>query len=276
MTTPWAYLDGEFLPEGEARISIADPALLYGRGLFETIRTYGGAPFRLAAHLDRLYAAAVELEITVRERRADFGPVIGSLTERAGLPDACVRITVTPAHTFATARALSMYPPGLYEAGARLVTWPHRRYSASPLVWLKTINYLEQLLARRYADARGAVDALILNEHGRVVEGSASNVLIVEAGGRVVTPPLSEGPLPGITRQVLLEILAEQGIPHAEEPFGPEALRAAREVLLSGSLKEVMPVAELDGAPVGGDRHFTVTRRLLEHYRGKVSAECGL
>ena len=275
MTIPWAYLDGEYLPEADARIAITDPALLHGRGLFETIRTYGGQPFRLAAHLDRLGRAAKALEIATREEREAFSPAVRDLVRRAGLPDAYVRITVTPEHTFITARALSMYPPELYARGAAIATWPHRRYSGSPLSGLKTINYLEHLMARRYAAARGAVDALVLNEHGRVVEGSASNVVIVAEDGRVLTPPLSEGPLSGITREVVLEVLRERDIPHAEEPFAPEALAAAQEIMLTGSLKEVMPVCELDGVPVGRDRDFTVTRRLLAHYREKVAAECG-
>ena len=143
MSIPWAYLDGDYLPEADARIAITDPALLHGRGLFETIRTYGGQPFRLAAHLDRLERAAKALEIAAREEREAFSPVVRDLVRRAGLPDAYVRITVTPEHTFITARALSMYPPELYARGAALSTWPHQRYSGSPLNGLKTINYLE-------------------------------------------------------------------------------------------------------------------------------------
>jgi branched-chain amino acid aminotransferase len=268
-----AYLDGQFMPEPDAHIAISDPALLYGLGLFESVRTYGGVPFRLPAHIERLLSGAAQLEIRPHETPAEIETMVAQLTARAALPDAYVRITVTPEHTFATAKPMTLYPANLYEQGAKIVVFPYARYSRSALAGLKTLNYLDHHLARRFANKEGAVDAIVLNENGRVAEASASNVFILYSG-RILTPPLSEGQLPGITRDVVLELLRKDGLPHAETPITTDMLRAADEIMLTGSLKEVMPIAWLGDQRVGKDASFPTARRLMRLYRNQVALEC--
>lgn len=276
------WLDGEVVAADEARVSALDRGLLYGDGVFETIRVYGGAPFRLGAHIDRLAAGARALGIRLTHSAEDLRVAVVETPAAGGLADAYVRITVTrgvggapgdlnstPAATvMILARPFHPHPPELAERGARAQLSTVRRNDTSPLCNLKTLNYLDNLLARAQAREAGFDEAIMLNTRGNVAEGTASNLFIVRAGD-ILTPPVSDGVLPGITRAAVMAIADAR-----EESFAPDDLLGADEAFLTNSLIEVLPLVGLDDAAIGPGVPGPVTLEIAAAYRSLVAAEC--
>lgn len=285
---PVVWLDGAFVPRAEAKVSIFDHGLLYGDGVFEGIRAYDGLVFRLDEHLERLWnsAAAIGLEIPIS--RAEMADVICDVLRRNGLRDGYVRPVVTrgvgdlgldprkcPRPTvFVAADRLTLFPPAFYKEGmdAAIVRTPRNHPAAIP-PHVKSLNYLNNILARIEVNRLGVGEGILLTHDGFVAEGTADNVFIVTAG-RLRTPPVEIGALPGITRRCLLECAAAEGIPAVEEPFRAEDLRAADECLLTGTGAEVVPVVRVDGRPVGDGRVGPITRRLTAAFRA-MTRTCG-
>lgn len=280
----WIFVNGEVVERSTARVSALDRGLLYGYGLFETMRSYGGRVFRLAEHYRRLCDGASRLAIAVPLSLDDVGEAVDAVLVRNHLADAYLRLTVTagtppnaagPAGDAAAvlvARPLTDYPPDLYRRGMAAVVSSIRRNETSPLTRVKSLNYLDSLLAREAARRRGADEAILLNTRGLVAEGSASNLFLVE-GGRLLTPSIESGALPGITRQAALELASAAGLEAVESGVEMQALWDAPEVFLTNSVMEVMPLTMLDGRPMGSGEPGPVTERLGQMYRELVLRE---
>lgn len=283
------HVNGQLLPAHGPAVSALDRGLLYGDGLFETVRAYGGKPFLLDEHLERMAASARALRIAERLDTALIASGVAELLEANGLAsgdaDAYIRINLTRGlHTGALtlepaaeptvtviARPLSPPPRERYERGIACITATIRRNADSPLPRHKTLNYLEGLLAKTEARDAGADDALLLDTDGRVAEGASSNLFIARDGA-LATPPLDAPILPGITRGLVLRLAADLGIDAAERPIQPDELRDADEIFLTSSVAEIVPVRALDGRPVGDGAPGPLVRRLHEAYQEAVRA----
>jgi branched-chain amino acid aminotransferase len=284
----FVYVSGDFVPRKEARISALDAGVLLGAGLFETLRTYAGKPFRLGAHLARLRASGEFFRIFVRESDSQVAEAVARLVKANGLADARVRLTATrgpladavdddeapPATLIITAGPMTPYPAELYEKGATVVVSDIRISADDPTVYHKTTGYLRNLLALRDAHRARATEALIFNTKGRLAEGSLSNVFIVSEG-RLLTPTVEEGLLAGITRAAVLELAAEAGVPAEQKPLSARAVLDADEMFLTNSIMELLPVGRVERKEIGDGRPGPVTKRLAEAYRALVIRETG-
>ena len=279
----WVYVDGALVPGDQAAVSPLDRGLLYGYGLFETVRAYEGRCFRLGRHLERLMAGAERLALAAALDRDGLERAVYRTLEANGLRDARVRLTVTagvgerglspPLSGAATVIVVAegLAAPGRDEGVSAAIVGA-RRNSASPLAGIKSLNYLEALVAHAQALAQGAQQAIMLNERGHVAEGSTSNIFLVSQG-RLLTPAPACGILCGITREAVLECAADLGIEAAEVELPAEALFAADEVFLTSSIVELAPVARVDGRAIGDGGRGKVTAQLAAAYRELVRRE---
>jgi branched-chain amino acid aminotransferase len=278
------YINGELVPRREARISPFDRGILYGYGLFETMRSYGGYVFSLDRHLARLMHSAEKLGLAALLDPAALEQAIHRTLEVNKLSDARIRLTVLAGEgerglapptsgiltIMVVAEELVLPPPQAYEDGIRAAVVSVRRDSQSPLSGIKSIGYLDNLLAHSEAVAAGADEAILLNEQDFVAECSTSNIFLV-VEGRLLTPSAESGILPGITREVVLELALNLGIAVDEEEEIPLAqLLRANEAFLTNSIVEVMPIAEVNGKPIGTGKPGEVTKRLMAAYRELV------
>ncbi len=274
----WIYLNGELVQQETATVSALDRGLLYGYGLFETMRSYGGRVFRLEEHYRRLCRGAERVGLEVPFLLTDLVGAAKGVLQRNGLEDARVRLMLTAGAEGAAgsvmliAREVTEYPRQLYGRGMSALVTSARRNETSFLSGVKSLNSLDNVLAREDARRQGADEAILLNTRGFVAEGSASNVFLV-LDGRLVTPSLSSGCLAGITRQAVLEIAAESGLEAIETDVQLSAFAVASEAFLTGSVMEVMPLTRLDDGPVGSGRPGPVTARLHRLYQEMVLQE---
>jgi branched-chain amino acid aminotransferase len=287
------YVAGRMVAEGEATVSALDAGLLLGAGLFETLRTYGGRPFRLARHMARLRSSGRFFRIFPGETDDEIAAVIARLLAANGLADARIRITATRgpvteglsddeaprATLLVTAGGQVSYPPELYERGATAVVSDIHINESDPVVFHKTTNYMSNLLAIRDAHRGGATEALRFNTRNRLAEGAISNVFLV-SGGRLATPPVEDGLLAGVTREAVLEVAAECGIAAEQRSLTVQDMLDADEVFLTNSIMEVMPVVRIEQHEVGpkGDadrlgRPGPIARRLAAAYKALVERE---
>ena len=261
------WVDGRLLPAGEARVDPRDRGYTLGDGLFETMLCRGGRVPLLSRHLRRLRAGAGVVGISLPPE-AELAGAVARTVEANGLGDGAVRLTVSRgvpegrgllpggeerATVVVHAQPFGGYPEALYRRGMRLATSGLRRNERSPLSRIKSSSYLDNVLARREAAARGADEALLLNTAGRVAGASAANVFIIR-GGRLITPDAGSGALPGVARGVVLELAPRLGLEAEERPVGPEELEAAEGCFLTNALMGVMPVRSVDGRRIGGGR----------------------
>jgi branched-chain amino acid aminotransferase len=283
-------IDGAIVSPDDAKVSVYDRGFLYGDSVFETIRTYGGAPFALDEHMDRLERSADRVAIAMPVPRAVIAEEVRRAIAEAGNAESYARVMLTrgsgplgldPSLATAPLRViliepLKPIPASLYRDGVAVVTVRTER-PADAAQGAKVGNYLTSLLALRKAYDAGAHEALILNASGQVVEGTTSNVFAVRRGGAgasggpaLVTPPDEAGLLPGITRAHLFEAAAELGIPVEYASLTPEETAASDEVFLSSSLREVLPVVRVDGMTVSDGRPGRVTRELHAAFRRRA------
>ncbi|MFC1963838.1 aminotransferase class IV [Chloroflexota bacterium] len=285
------YLNGELLPHSEAKVSIDDYGFLYGYALFETMRAYGGKIFLLERHLERLRASAGEIEIELTG--IDFARACYQVLEANGLKNARLRLTVsrgevdsfpglgkkTEPTVLITARSYEGLPAQVYEKGYQAIIASIPRCALSPLSRLKTANYLTSVLAKTEAVAAGFEEALMLNERGKVAEGSISNVFLVQ-DDVLVTPPVASGILPGITRQVVMELAREMMIKVNEREVTLEELARCDEAFLTNSVIEIMPLVGVQHQgrkiTIGDGKPGLVTIKLMVAYREMVRRETGL
>ncbi len=265
MPTPMLYwINGRLRPEQEAVLPVTDHGLLYGDGIFEGIRFYHRHPFRLAAHLQRLADSAAAIQLTLPCSQARLVEAVNEIIDAFPKENGYLRLMLTrgsgplgldPAacrqpNTILIASQLEMASPEQRREGIKLVVATTRRQSADGLdPRIKSLNYLNAILARMDASRAGAQEAVLLNPQGRVAEGSAENLFIVR-DGRLSTPRPIDGALAGVTRSVVLELAEALNIPAREAPLTPYDLYTADECFLSGTGAELIPVREVDGRPL--------------------------
>ena len=258
------WINGQLLPEREAVIPVTDHGLLYGDGVFEGIRFYHRHPFRLADHLQRLADSCKAIRLMLPYTQAQLTKAVDEVIAAFPEENGYLRLMVTrgpgpmgldPAgctqpRVILIATRLEMVHPTLRKDGIRLIIASTRRLPADGLdPRIKSLNYLNHILARMEAAQAGVEEAVLLNSQGRVAEGSAENIFIVQ-DGHLATPRPVDGALAGITRGVILELAAELGIPARETPLTPYDLYTAEEFFLSGTGAELIPVREVDGRPL--------------------------
>ncbi len=275
------FINGSLVPQDEAKVSVLDRGFLYGDGVFETLRAYSGKIFRLDDHITRLFNSldAICLKYTFSE-----GYISDALykTLRVNhLNDAYLRLTITrglsppgldiegsldPTITI-VAREFSGYSEGLYISGIRAAVVNTGRVPASALnPGIKSINFLNNIMARIEATSAGASEAFMINTEGYIAEGSVSNIFMVK-DGVIRTPPLSAGILNGVTRSWVITIAHNNNIQLSEEPFVPDEIYSADECFVTSTLYEVMPVTTINNKPVGDGQPGKLTKKLLALFR---------
>lgn len=278
------FLNDRLVPEAEARISVFDHGLLYGDGVFEGLRSYGGRVFRLDAHLDRLWASAraICLEIPLA-KEAMAQAVIETLAANS-LADGYIRLIVTRGagtlgldpnrcsnpQVIIIADTISLYPQEFYEQGLRIVTAATQRIQSAALSpRIKSLNYLNNIMAKLEGLRAGCVEALMLNHKGEVAECTGDNVFVVRSG-RLLTPPPDAGILEGITRNAVMELAHAVGIDCREATLTRHDLYTADECFLTGTAAEVIPVVDIDGRKIGSGVPGPVTTRLKDDFHALV------
>ena len=262
MGFPAIWMNGRITDAAEARVSIFNHGLLYGDGVFEGIRFYEGRSFRLEEHLARLERSAAAIELDLPYSRGELRAAIGAVVACAGAPDGYLRLIVTRGEgdlgldprscrrptTIVAAAALRVFAPG--EAGVSVIVASTRQAPADVLdARIKSLNYMSRLLARLEAIRAGADEAFMLNARGHLAEGTTDNVFLVR-GGVLLTPPASDGALEGITRETVLSLARELGIPALEASLGTYDLRAAEEAFLVGTGAGLVAIRSIDGRAV--------------------------
>jgi branched-chain amino acid aminotransferase len=283
------WIDGEIVDGAEARIPVTDHGLLYGDGIFEGIRVYARRVFRLDAHMARFEAAARAIALELPGGSAAVREIVLETVRAHGADDAYVRLIATrgsgelgvdPTLCFeprilCLVDRVRIYPPEKLSAGVDLVTSSVRRPPADVLdPRIKSLNYLNNVMAKLEARQRGADEALMLNVQGMVAEASVANVFAVR-DGVLLTPPASDGALEGITRATVLELAATLGIPAREQTLGRFDLFAASEALLTGSGAGIVPIRSLDGRVLGAGGPGPVCEKIRAAFRD-ATAELGV
>lgn len=286
VATAMCWMNGNITPASEARVSVLDHGLLYGDGVFEGIRFYNGRPFRLARHLARLQASARAIRLAIPYDAGAFDAAIRDVIDAFGRPDGYLRLVVTRGegplgldpftcsrpNVFLIADKLTMSSEATLRDGAHVIVAATRRISPDALdPRLKSLNYLNHILARIEAVNADADEAILLNTAGHVTEGSADNVFIVR-DGVLLTPPTPDGALEGITREAVLELAAELGIDARAHSLAPYDLHTADECFLTGTGAELIPVREIDGRPLRACPG-PIYRRLLSGFHQLVERE---
>jgi len=287
------YLNGSLIPRSQARVSVFDHGFLYGYGLFETMRAYRGKIFLLERHIKRLLSSAELIGLSFRLAEIDLGKACIDTLRANGLEDARLRLTVsngeadalpwagvssTPTVLVTTTGYTAPAAP-IYSQGFKAIVSSLCRYSQSPLSRLKSANYLLSVLAKMEAGAAGLDEALLLNEHGFIAEGSISNVFFANSQG-LVTPSLGSGILPGITREVVIEIAEALDLGVTERDVSLADLEQFDEAFLTNSLMEIMPLVEVRDSSgkittIGSGKPGNITNRLMTAYREMVEREAG-
>ena len=284
------YLDGEIVPEDQAQISVFDHGYLYGDGIFEGIRAYNGRVFMLDQHIKRLYQSAKTIMLDIPLNKKEMETAILKTIRANDLQDAYIRVVVSrgvgdlgldprkcPEPTIVIiASAIQLYPEELYETGLKLVTVPTRRNGPEMVnPRIKSLNYLNNIMARIEANQQGAPEAIILNSDGYVAECTGDNIFIIEEN-KLYTPPKYAGILKGTKREVVLEIAAEMGLETKEELFTRHDLFNAEECFLSGTAAEVIPVVEVDSRTIADGSVGQRTKELIARFReiaGSIGTE---
>ena len=277
----YASVNGEITPADQARVSVLDNGFTFGDAVYETLRTYGGRPFHLGRHLQRLRRSARRLAIALPATDEALTGDLDALLRQAANPESYIRIIVTRGvgdisyhfdrvHGPTVVMAVKPLPPvpeACFTDGIAVILSSVRRNPPSALdPSIKSCNLINNILAVQEAQAKGAFEPILLNETGEVAETASANVFLVR-DGVLITPPLEAGILNGVTRQVVLELAGHAKIPVREEPVSVQDLLAADEAFITSTLKEVMPVATVDGGRVGAGRPGPVTLRLLRALR---------
>jgi branched-chain amino acid aminotransferase len=280
------YLNGDLIPGSRSKISPFNFGFIYGYGLFETMRSYGGSIFRLDRHLARLHDAARTVGIADALTTYDLEKACHDVLKANKLTDARLRLTVTAGEgdiipnpdtckditVFIAARKL--VPPSVenYQRGYSAILSSYRRNSRSPISRLKSTSYLENVLARQEARAAGVDEAVLLNETGFLAEGGTTNVFLLSCQ-MLITPSIESGVLPGTTREAVLELAKSMGIMTVVKQVELGELRTAVEAFLTNSIIEIMPLTRLDNKPIGSGKPGPVTRQLISNYQKLVADE---
>jgi branched-chain amino acid aminotransferase len=271
------YLNGEFVPKEKAVVSVFDHGLLYGDGLFEGIRAYHGRVFKLGDHLDRLYDGARAITLKIPVSKDEMQEIVLETLRRNNLRDAYIRLVVTrgpgdlgldprkcpKAFIFCISASIVLYPDELYEKGMSIISVSTRRNIPTACIpRVKSLNYLNNIYAKMEANLAGMPEAIMLNNEGYVAEATGDNIFIVK-NGVLITPPSSAGILEGITRNAVMDIAREKGIPVAEKMFTMFDVYTADEVFLTGTAAEVIPCINVDGRVIASGKPGEMTWELI-------------
>jgi len=283
------YIDGKYYDERNARISVFDHGLLYGDGIFEGIRAYNGRVFKLKEHIDRLFCSAKAILLELPMSHEDLMAAVIETCRRNKIRDGYIRLVVTRGigtlglnpnrcknpSVIIIAGKIQLYPQEFYQRGMEIVTVPTTRNLHSALnPAIKSLNYLNNVLARIEANTAGCEEAILLNAEGFVCECTGDNVFIIKER-HLFTPPLSAGALYGITRRVVMEMAQESGLTVSEPNLTRYDLFNADECFLTGTGAELVPIVKIDGRVIGEGKRGPVTEKLMTQYRAltKVSGE---
>ncbi len=275
------YINGSFVPKEEARISVFDHGFLYGDGVFEGIRAYHGRIFRLEQHLDRLYDSAKAISLAPPLEKKALADLCYEALRRNHLEDAYLRVIISRGEgdlglnprlcqhpgVVIIAGKIALYPKELYDNGMSVITAATPRTNPEALnPHIKSLNYLNNILAKIEGLEAGKMEVLMLNTQGFLAEATGDNIFIVRRG-EIATPPESAGILMGVTRQVVLELAAKTGLPCRERDLNRYDLYVADECFLTGTAAEIISVTAVDGRTVGHGRPGPVTQRLQALFR---------
>ncbi len=279
------YINGEYFSRADAKISVYDHGLLYGDGVFEGMRIYNGKVFALEDHLVRLYESARAIALTLPLDIDAMRTAVEATVEKNGLTDAYVRLVCTRGgnqlgldpnrcedpQVIIIVDKISLYPEKYYTEGLDLITASTiRNHPAALSPRIKSLNYLNNIMAKIEAIRAGCVEAVMLNHKGEVAECTGDNIFIVRRG-RLLTPPIHAGILEGITRNTVIKLAGEAGMEVAEETLTRHDLFIADECFLTGSAAEVIPAVRLDGRLIGDGNVGPVTEQLNELFRAHVN-----
>lgn len=272
------YINGSFCNKEDAKISVFDHGLLYGDGIFEGLRSYAGKVFRLQEHLDRLWESAQAIALKISIGKDEFAEAINKTLKVNNISEGYIRVIVTrgvgnlgldadtcgPPSIIIIADHLALYPKELYEKGLTVVTASTVRNSVAALnPRIKSLNYLNNILAKIEATQSGCIEALLLNEKGEVAECSGDNIFLVK-NGALYTPPPEAGILKGVTRDAVIELARKNQIQVYEKTLTRHDVYIADECFLSGSAAELIPVVSIDTRTIGDGKPGPMTKRLHE------------
>jgi branched-chain amino acid aminotransferase len=283
------FLDGKFCDERDAKISVFDHGLLYGDGIFEGIRAYNGRVFKLKEHIDRLFCSAKAILLEIPMSHSELMKATVETCRKNKLRDGYIRLLVTRGvgtlglnprsckrpSLIIIADRIQLYPPEFYQRGLDIITVPTVRNLHSALnPAIKSLNYLNNILAKIEANNGGCEEAVMLNAEGFVAECTGDNLFIVK-NGALFTPPLSAGALYGITRQTVIELAQAAGLKVSEPNLTRYDLFNADECFLTGTGAEIVPVVKIDGRVIGGGKPGKLTHKLVGDYHAltQISGE---
>lgn len=278
------FMNDRLVPEDEARVSVFDHGLLYGDGVFEGLRSYSGRVFRLDAHIDRLWASARAICLEIPMTKEAVAKAVFDTLAANKLTDGYIRLVVTrgagslgldPNRTknpqvIVIADTISLYPAEFYSKGLKIVTAATQRVQSAALSpRIKSLNYLNNIMAKLEGLRAGCVEALMLNHKGEVAECTGDNVFVVRSG-KLLTPPPDAGILEGITRNAVMELAHTAGIDCREATLTRHDLYTADECFLTGTAAEVIPVVDIDGRTIGAGTPGPITARLTTDFHKLV------
>jgi branched-chain amino acid aminotransferase len=284
------WIDGKLYDKADAKISVYDHGLLYGDGVFEGIRVYHGKIFEVEAHLRRLFESARAIRLNIPLTAAQLTAVMEQTVKANEFTDCYIRLVVTRGagplgidpykcgqpSVICIADLIAVYPPEMYEKGISVITASIiRNHPSAVSPRIKSLNYLNNILARIEAHDAGVADAIMLNHHGNVAEATVQNIFIVRDGA-VSTPAVTEGALEGVTRKVMLQICRKMGLTTHERAIERLDLYNADEMVLTGTGAELMPVTKVDGRVIGNGEAGPLTRKLIAAFKAHVKEAAGI
>jgi branched-chain amino acid aminotransferase len=274
------YIDGEYYPKSQAKISVYDHGLLYGDGVFEGIRAYNGVVFKLKEHIDRLYRSAHAIMLQIPMTKEEMINTVLETLRKNNLKDAYIRLVVTrgvgdlgldprkcskPTIIIIT-DTIALHKSEAKEKGiTAMLAWVKRDPVDATSHEIKSLNYLNSILAKIEANISGVDEAICLDKNGFVCEGVAENIFIVK-NGRIYTPPSYTGALPGITADAVKELAKSLGYEVIEKNITPYELFTADEVFFTGTAAEIIPVREINKRQIGNGKPGPITKRLMEEF----------
>jgi branched-chain amino acid aminotransferase len=283
MATPRVWINGKYFDKTDAKISVYDHGLLYGDGVFEGIRVYNGKVFKKKEHVDRLYDSARSIALEIPMSREDMSAALDDAVKVNNKVEGYIRLVVTRGvgtlgldprkcepNIVIIVDDISLYPRELYDNGLEIITAATiRNHPAATNPRIKSLNYLNNILAKIEAIRAGCLEAIMLNHKGEVAECTGDNIFIVK-NGLVKTTPTDAGILEGITRNVVIELAKAAGLPLVEATLTRHDIFVADELFLTGTAAELIPVVKCDGRPIGSGKPGPVFRQLLDRFRAYV------
>jgi len=281
------YMNDGLVDQAEAKVSVFDHGLLYGDGIFEGIRLYDGCVFKLEEHLERLEYSAKAIMLEMPWSRQEISDAVCETCRANGLKSGYIRLVVTRGvgslglsikncdqpQLIVIADKIQLYPEEFYEKGLEIITVPTRRINAAALPpTVKSLNYLNNILAKIEAQHLGYHEAIMLNDQGYIAECTGDNVFVIHKG-ELITPSASAGALKGITRDTALSIADELGIPWREANLTRYDVWVAEELFLTGTAAEIVPIIKVDARPIGDGKPGPITGQFLDCFRKRVCCE---